>query len=106
MARRRATLKRSTGQARGGGGGVITSGHIWAFIIVGFLFGTIMLSMAGEGMAGVGSDPGNQWRIESVYKGAVQVTSIRTGELYQIDDPGLVRKCLTGKLKKGDVITW
>lgn len=103
--RRRATLRRG-GQStkHPGGGGPITSGHIWAFLIVGFLLGSMILSLATEGRAG--TDPGNQWRIESVYRGKVQVISVRTGDSYQIDDAELVRKCLAGQLKRGDVINW
>jgi uncharacterized membrane protein len=91
--------------ARGGQrGGVITSGHVWAFIIMGaILFIVIVGIKTDQGYADAG---GAQWRVESVYRGKVQVTSVKTGEASQIDDAELVKKCLSGKVKKGDIIEW
>lgn len=88
------------------GGGVITSGHVWAFIIMGAILFVVVIGIKTDPSHADTGNGGSTWRVESVYKGKVQVTSVKTGRAYQIDDPELVRKCIKGQVKKGDIIEW
>lgn len=72
--------------------------------IVCFLIGVIVFLDVVTG--GSFSNPSrfSQYEVISVYKGAVQVMDIGTGEYYQIYDKTLVKQAINGTIKKGDVI--
>lgn len=44
------------------------------------------------------------YKVLSVYKGAVQVQDVQTGQIHEIRDQQLVQQALQGSIKRGDLI--